>query len=221
MLAEANADGPNGFNQPAAMELRNYLTCLWPGLSELWWCGRLSALPQALGFAVVFNAMLVLKYLYPTWLDPTVLRAAWWVGVVVWICWTIKSVRELPALIMPRESSGQPDRFPEAQAAYLRADWELAESLLMGVLSIDPRDPPALLLLSGVYRHTDRWRNALALLNEMSRLELSDRWEIEMEAEVSRIQRLSEGDSSSADSSQAGESPSSDEGDDAAELTAA
>ena len=29
------------------MEARYYVTCLWPGLAELWWRGRLSGLPAA------------------------------------------------------------------------------------------------------------------------------------------------------------------------------
>ena len=46
--------------------------------------------------------------------------------------------------------------FPQARTAYLRGDWAEAEGLLTDVLAIEPRDPPALLLLTGVYRHTGR-----------------------------------------------------------------
>ena len=171
------------------MDHRNYLTCLWPGLSELWWRGRLSALPLAIGFAIGLNSLLVLKYLYPTWLDPLLVRSAWWIGGGIWVCWTIKSVRELPALLDPRSVADQPDRFAEAQAAYLRADWKTTESLLLGVLAIEPRDPPALLLLSGLYRHTGRFQNAAVLIDELRRLEIADRWMIEIEAESARIER--------------------------------
>ena len=171
------------------MDYRNYLTCLWPGLSELWWRGRLSALPLAIGFAIGLNSLLLLNYIYPTWLDPMLVRSAWWVGMAIWICWTIKSVRELPALLHPREVADQPDRFVEAQAAYLRADWDTAEPLLLGILAIEPRDPPALLLLSGVYRHTERRSSAAALVAEMRRLEVTDDWRIEIDAEASRVAR--------------------------------
>ncbi|MCA9136301.1 MAG: hypothetical protein KDB00_06070 [Planctomycetales bacterium] len=183
------------------MEIRNYTTCLWPGLSELWWRGRLSALPLAIGFAIGLNGLLMLKYFYPSWLDPMLVRSAWWVGVVVWICLTIKSVKELPALIAPRTVTDQPDRFVEAQAAYLRTDWESAEPLLLGILAIEPRDPPALLMLSGLYRHTGRLENAALLVDELRRLEIADRWQIEIDAEAERIVR----DAEAADESQLGE----------------
>lgn len=174
------------------MDIRNYSTCLWPGLSELWWRGRLSALPLAIGFAFGLNALLVLKYFYPTWLDPMLVRSAWWVGVVAWVCWTIKSVKELPALIAPRTVTEQPDRFVEAQASYLRADWDSAEPLLLGILGIEPRDPPALLMLSGLYRHTGRLENAALLVDELRRLEVADHWQIEIDAEADRIVRDAE-----------------------------
>ena len=180
------------------MELPKYVTCLWPGLSELWLRGRLSALPLAIGFAIGFNALLVLKYLYPTWLDPLLVRSAWWVGLAAWVCLTAKSVRSLPGLLHPRECSEQVDHYGEAHQAYLRADWKSAERLLLGILAIDPRDPPALLLLSGVYRHTDRLDHALALLAQLEKLEIGAGWQIEIEIEMARIERQRDADQADA-----------------------
>ncbi|MCC9604171.1 hypothetical protein LOC67_26760 [Stieleria sp. JC731] len=174
------------------MDARKYLTCFWPGLSELWWRGRLSALPAAIAFGVGLNAYLILKYLFPTWLDPTLVRSAFWVGAIVWIYWSLKSIRELPALIAPREATQTPDHFPEAQAAYLSGDWEKAESLLLQVLRVESRDPPALLLLSSVYRYLERPQHSLALLAEISRLEVGDHWHIELQAELARAERMLE-----------------------------
>ena len=34
------------------MEAKYYATCLWPGLPELWWRGRLNALTSAIGFGL-------------------------------------------------------------------------------------------------------------------------------------------------------------------------
>ena len=171
------------------MHLSNYLTCLWPGLSELWWRGRLSALPLAIGFALAFNALLVMRYLYPTWVDPWLIGSAWWIGIVMWGVWTVKSMRALPELLQPRHVSQQPDCFPEAQQAFLAEQWDVAEARLLAVLEIEPRDPPALLLLSGVYRHTDRAGYAAALIQELQRLEVAAAWEIEIQAEAERVQR--------------------------------
>ena len=146
-------------------------------------------------------------------------RSAWWVGVAVWIFWTIKSIRELPALLRPRSVAELPDRFVEAQAAYLRTEWESAEPLLLGILAVEPRDPPALLLLSGLYRHTGRLQNAAVLVDEIRRLEIADAWQIEIDAEAARIARDCE---SSAEDQEQSELDSREETDEsAADLTAA
>jgi hypothetical protein len=169
------------------MEARYYVTCLWPGLAELWWRGRLSALPTAIAFAFALNLLLVARYLYPDWMAGGLVSMAFWIGILAWISYVVHSTRELPSLIAPRSVSDQPDRFPEARVAYLRGEWTEAERLLLDVLAIEPRDPPALLLLTGVYRHTGRLDAAEVLLNEITTLEIADSWFIEVEAETQRL----------------------------------
>jgi hypothetical protein len=171
------------------MEAKYYLTCLWPGLAELWWRGRLSAIPTAIAFGFALNLLLVNRYLYPHWMSSGLVSMAFWVGAVAWVFYVVRRLRELPLLIAPRQVSDQPDRFPEAQRAYLREDWAEAESLLTGVLAIEPRDPPALLLLTGVYRQTERLEAAELLLAEIGRLEVADPWWLEVAAESSKIDR--------------------------------
>ena len=173
----------------ATIATRHYLTCLWPGLSELWWRGRLSALPSAIVFAVAINLLLVVRFLYPGWLSGWLVTLACWVGAATWVFYLIRSVRELPNLLAPREVSEAPDHFQDAQFAYLRGEWDESEHLLMEVLAIEPRDPPALLLLSSVYRQTDRSDMGHLLLRELSRLEIGDAWKLEIEAEMARIER--------------------------------
>ncbi len=171
------------------MDHRYYLTCLWPGLSELWWRGRLSALPLAIGFAIGLNSLLTLRFLLPSWLDPVLVRLACWIGLAIWGYWIVKGIRELPSLLDPRAVTEQPDVFPEAQSAYLRANWADAERLLLATLAIEPRDPPSLLLLAGVYRHTDRLPHAQSLIEEIRRLEIAEGWKVEIDAEASRLDR--------------------------------
>ncbi len=171
------------------MELRHFATCLWPGLAELWWRGRLSALSTAIPFAIVVNLFLVTRFIYPAWISPGLVSMGFWVGIVAWIFYVARSLRELPAILSPRRISEEPDRFPDAHQAYLRGNWTEAEKLLTNVLSIEPRDPPALLLLTGVYRHTDRLESADILLEQISRLEVSDSWLLEVEAEGKRLKR--------------------------------
>ncbi len=171
------------------MDRKLYLTCLWPGLPELWWRGRLGALPTAVAFAAAVNFLLVARFIYPEWLTLILVRMAGWVGVAVWLFCVLRSVRDMPSLLHPRQASGQPDRFAEAHQAYLRAQWPEAESLLTDCLSIENRDPPAMLLLAGVYRHTGRAEAAERLLEELRLTEAADRWWLEIAAEEKRLQR--------------------------------
>ena len=102
---------------------------------------------------------------------------------------TVRSFRELPLLLAPRQVSDQPDRFAEAQLAYLTGNYALAEEALTAGLSIEPRDPPALLLLAAVLRHTGRLNAADALLTEIPKLEAAAAWNLEWESERARLER--------------------------------
>jgi cytochrome c-type biogenesis protein CcmH/NrfG len=70
------------------------------------------------------------------------------------------------------------------------------------MLGIEPRDPPALLLLAGLYRQTQRFEAASLLLREMSRLEVSDTWWLEIDAEQRRLSRQMEAEAVSEDNHQ-------------------
>jgi hypothetical protein len=171
------------------LDRKLYLSCLWPGLPELWWRGRISALPTALAFAAAANFLLVAKFVYPELLSSGLVRMAGWVGVAIWLFCVVRSVREMPLLLNPRRASGQPDRFAEAHQAYLRGQWAEAESLLSDCLAIENRDPPALILLCGVYRHTARLEAAERLLEEIRLTEAADGWWLEVAAEQNRLER--------------------------------
>ena len=174
------------------MQIQHFLSCLWPGLAELWWRGRLSALPTAIAFTLALNWLLLTTFLYTEWMSGILVRMACWIGVAAWVFFVVRRCRELPTMIAPRTVSDQPDRFSEAQAAYLRAEWGDAEEWLQCVLAIEPRDPPALLLLAGVFRHTERYEAAELLTTELSRLEIADGWHLELAAETNRLQRSKE-----------------------------
>jgi thioredoxin-like negative regulator of GroEL len=152
----------------------------------------MSGLPAAIAFAVALNLLMVTRFLFPQWMASGLVSMAFWTGVLAWGFYVARSFRELPLLIAPRTISDQPDRFPEARTAYLQGNWTEAERLLTGVLAIEPRDPPALLLLTGVYRHTERLEAAEVLLQEIAKLEVTDTWLIEVEAEALRLKRAIE-----------------------------
>lgn len=157
-------------------------------MAELWWRGRLSALPAAVAFALAVNLMLVTRYIYPQWMSGALVSMSFWVGVLVWGLLIVRNIRELPQIVAPRTVSEEPDRYPEAHLAYLNADYKTAERLLNEVLAIESRDPPSLLLLCSIYRHTDRFESAELLLQEASRLEVCEGWRLEIRAEAKRLQ---------------------------------
>lgn len=175
--------------ETVSIQAKHYWTCLWPGMSELWWRGRLSALPAAIAFGAVVNALLIAKFIYPGWLSGALVMLACWIVAAAWVVLTIRSIRELPLLLSPRQVSNQPDRFAEAQVAYLTGNYALAEEALTSGLKIEPRDPPALLMLAAVYRHTGRLHAADVLLAETQKLEVAERWSLEWSAERSRLDR--------------------------------
>lgn len=184
------------------MESVHYLSCLWPGLPELWWRGRMSSLPTAIGFTAAVNFVLVTRFLFPQLLPSGLGTMAFWLGLFAWLFLVVRNVKALPELVTPRVVSEAPDEFPAAHTAYLRGHWERAERLLGDVLAIEHRDPPALLLLAGVYRQTGRIESAELLLAEIGRLEVSDRWYLEIAAEKQRLDRAIEQERATEQNSQ-------------------
>jgi tetratricopeptide (TPR) repeat protein len=180
------------------MDKRLYLSCLWPGLPELWYRGRLSSLPIAVAFAAALNFWLVARYLFPGLMPSGLVSMAFWVGALLWAVCVWHAIREMPHLIAPRMATDEPDYFVEAHLAYLADDLATAEELFQDVLAIEARDPPALLFLSAIYRRTGRLDSAELLLEEIERLETADRWFLEVAAEKKRLNRDQTGQDSQA-----------------------
>ncbi len=168
---------------------KQYFSCLWPGLPELWYRGQWSALPAALAFGCALNFLLVARFLYPEWLAPLLVKLACWVALACWVYCVAKAIRKLPAVISPRTASNRPDRFSEAHMEYLRGHWVEAEALLIEGLEIESRDPPAMLLLAGIYRHTRRLAAAANVLEQLERMERADFWRLELGDERRRLER--------------------------------
>lgn len=169
----------------------------------------MSALPAAVAFALAVNLMLVTRYIYPQWMSGALVSMSFWVGVLVWGLLVVRNIRELPQIVSPRTVSEEPDRYPEAHLAYLKADYKTAERLLNEVLAIESRDPPSLLLLCSIYRHTDRFESAELLLQEASRLEVCDGWRLEIHAEAKRLQAAIErAEAAKAESGEKGDTES-------------
>ena len=78
---------------------------------------------------------------------------------------------------------------------YLRGDWFAAESQILPYVKKYPKDVEMLLLQATMYRHTDRYEEALLVLDKLQLLQNSRYWYAEIETERARIaamQRSSE-----------------------------
>ena len=170
------------------MHLRSYAICLWPGLPRLWIRGDPQGILPALTATIAFNTLIILRFVYPEWLSPTI-RSAGWLMVAVWLIVVVRAAKELPLLIAPRRAAKQVDHFVEAQLSFLKANWLEAEKLLRKNLQVESRDPPALLMLATVYRKTKRFEAAAETLDLLDSLECGDNWRLESYGERQRLVR--------------------------------
>ncbi|QDS85970.1 hypothetical protein EC9_01280 [Rosistilla ulvae] len=202
------------------MPLSHYVYCMWPGLPEIWFRGRMSGLPAAICFAIAINTLLVSRFIYPQWLEPLMVRSVCWAFVGIWVLLFVRAVRGLPMLLAPRHASGEEDRYDAARTEFLKGRWFEAEALLVHCLEVDPRDALSLLLLASVYRKTDRFAAAAQTLDAMAALETGDAWWLERDIEERRLKRMvddlvadEEDSETEEESEQPAESEGNDEGD--------
>jgi uncharacterized protein HemY len=70
---------------------------------------------------------------------------------------------------------------------YLRGDWFAAEAQVLPHLKKYPKDMEMLLLQATMYRHTERYEEALLVLDKLQLLQNSRYWHAEIEAERAMI----------------------------------
>ncbi len=165
------------------------MTCLWPGLTRVWWRGEAKSLIPAALFALALNYLLLASFIWSELAPWHLLRWAWCLVGAFWFLGIWQSLSFLPSL----EGSDNPasrELFLQAQVEYLQAHWFEAELLLERVLKIDSRDVEARLLLATMYRHTRRLEEAAAELQRLELLERAEIWRLEIEGERRALDRL-------------------------------
>ena len=169
---------------------------LWPGLPQLWTRGSWAALALAVGFTALANALAAATLVWDEWLPAKARGIAYGVMAGVWVLAWLESRADWRRLLAEWSAGEaakvdqveQSDRwYREAQAAYLTGDWVSAEQTLQRLLTQDPRDAEARLMLATLWRHEGRRDAASEQLDRLELLETAAPWRHEIAQERERL----------------------------------
>ncbi len=176
---------------------RRWILLAWPGLAHLWVRGSWAGLALSLGFTALLALLGVSRLVWTEWLPPEIqmflaaaLAAIWLAAAAVTLQTDLLSAGPEPRHGEPvgdRRPGGGPDLFRSAQAQYLQGDWLAAEQTLRQILTRQPRDVEARLLLATLLRHTSRLEEAAQHLVCLERMEQAERWSFEIAGERLRL----------------------------------
>ncbi|WP_116344395.1 tetratricopeptide repeat protein [Blastopirellula marina] len=160
-----------------------WIYCLWPGLTQSWVYGRWQGLVWAGGFALLLNTALILHGVWPELVGETIHHSIWYVVTAVWATSTGWSIyRVARGGFQPLDESVEA-LFHAAQNEYLQGQWHQAEATLLRLLTRDPRDAEARLMLATLYRHTQQYDAALDAIAKLIKLDAAGRWWSEIQRE--------------------------------------
>ena len=165
------------------------ITYVWPGLYRLWYQGDLAALPLAIAFAVLLNAVLLVSFLR-TGDVPGSWRLIGWGAVVA--LGSVSAWRGIRGQASATSSVTEPQRqdlFIRAQGEYLKGHWAEAQGLLEQLIRRQPDDVESHLLLSSVYRRSGRRELSRQRLAQVKRFEGAEYWRWEIQREFALLDR--------------------------------
>ncbi len=171
-----------------------WITCLWPGLAELWVRGRWTGLVWAVGFTLLLNAALVSKGVWPELGNAWVRSGLWYLVLGFWLTSGIIVAVQFATGSWSAVDADVDQLFQTAQKAYLQGQWYQAEAVLLRLLRREPNDAEALLLLVTLRRHTKQFDQARGCLAQLERLDASGRWWFEIHREKQLLKDREEGE---------------------------
>ncbi len=166
-----------------------WATCIWPGLPYLWLDGAWSGLGLALAAGALLDVLLLSTFLWTEWFDPWAVKLGWVAFAGLWLTSAIYALRRIAGKA-DMDANSIEGLFRRAQSEYLQGDYFQAEATLAGLLSAEPRDAEARLLLATLLRHSERYEEAEDQLKQLGRLETAARWQIEVTGERAMLRRL-------------------------------
>jgi len=160
---------------------------MFPGYSGIVQYGHRSFLAMALGFALLLNAFLIANF-YWTALIATSQRNTLLVALFgAWVVLILVAARRKQQLDTIAKPEQHDETFHQTICHYLRGDWFAAEAQILPYLEKHPKDIEMLLLQATIYRHTERYEEAMLVLDKLSLLQDSRFWHDEIQTEHSLI----------------------------------
>jgi hypothetical protein len=156
----------------------------------------------AVSFSLLLNFAIVISFVWPELVSPTVRSAFWWGLAGIWLASTAWSVRCLRFESVGLQQSDLDALYVQAQEECLRGDWYPAEATLRKLLRADSQDADGRLMLATLLRHTERSDEARRELKRVEQLESAEKWQLEIQQEYERLAATAadlEEDSSDAD----------------------
>ncbi len=160
-----------------------WATLLWPGLPQLWTRGSWSALGVAVLAAALLNWVLLGTWVWSELIAQGVRSTIWATLGLVWAGSAVHAVIQSHRSRAGDGCTRTGDGVAAAIEPYLKGDWFEAERLLNEALRRDIRDLDARLMLATLLRHTARFDEAAQQLDELSRCDGAEKWELEIRRE--------------------------------------
>ena len=153
---------------------------MFPGYSGIAQYGHRSFLMMALGFALLVDAFLIANF-YWTALMTTAQRNLCLAALFgTWMILTVIASFWKHHLGSGTQTERYDEIFRQTVCHYLRGDWFAAEVQILPYLKECPKDIEMLLLQATMYRHTERYEEALLVLDKLRLLQDSRYWHAEI-----------------------------------------
>ena len=188
---------------------------LWPVLPQLWLRGCWWGMALAVVFTALVNFVLVATFMWPLWIEQSIVVMGWVAVLVTWFV-GVFVMNRMSAAVQPTDdprvqqnttenfSTDCPSKknvfltktiklFQEAQRYYLRRDWLEAERKLNLLLELDPLDADAQIMIAAVYRRTNRPEQSRRALRYLTRMDNLEKWQWEIKQEREKLNYMEQG----------------------------
>ena len=164
-----------------------WMMYLWPGLPQIWKRGTWIGLAMAVGFAVLVNLSLMTSLIWSELTGSGMRIVSWALVGLIWLASAVASYgwnrNDAVRRQDPDPKPGQEAPLADGLQYYLQKNWFEAERVFRRLLRRNSRDTDARLMLVGLLRHTERFEEATIQLQRLTRIEGSEKWDLEIQQE--------------------------------------